>query len=285
MTDNLGRLIAEGKTKKIYMDPLDGSVVNILSKDDITAGDGKKHDVVPNKGELSTRTTCNVFRVLKSREIPVAFHEKTGPTSFKADRCNMIALEVVVRRIALGSYLKRHPHVEKGTVFDTPLVEFFLKTSGKQWLGEDIPVDDPLVRFPNAPFRKGFLYRPDVPFVYGNNFMVVQPEVIFFGNRGIVPASGSWRQLLFQMDDIASNVFLVLESQWKQQDCILADMKIECGLNLDGHLVLADVIDNDSWRVLRQGEHLDKQNYRDGKDLDLVSKNYREVADMTDWFV
>ena len=37
--------IAEGKTKIIYANPRDPSTVFMYFKDDITAGDGLKHDV------------------------------------------------------------------------------------------------------------------------------------------------------------------------------------------------------------------------------------------------
>lgn len=55
----------EGKTKIIS--PLwEGADVGLVTtKDDITAGDGIKHDVMIGKAELATRTTCNVFEYLR----------------------------------------------------------------------------------------------------------------------------------------------------------------------------------------------------------------------------
>ena len=60
----LGTLVAKGKTKKIHQVPGSPDLVTILSKDDITAGDGAKHDIIPQKGRLANETTCNVFRLL-----------------------------------------------------------------------------------------------------------------------------------------------------------------------------------------------------------------------------
>lgn len=45
----------------------EGSHVGLVrTKDNITAGDGAKHDVMAGKAELATRTTCNVFDYLSS---------------------------------------------------------------------------------------------------------------------------------------------------------------------------------------------------------------------------
>ena len=79
-----GGLIAEGKTKIIRAIQEVPDSALILSKDDITAGDGKKHDLIEGKAALATRTTCNVFRLLKACGIPVAFDEQIDATSFRA---------------------------------------------------------------------------------------------------------------------------------------------------------------------------------------------------------
>ena len=110
-------LIAEGKTKQIYRINGASDLVAVISKDDITAGDGAKHDVIPDKGRLATATTCNVFRLLKASGLPVAFEEQDGPTSFVAPPCTMLPYEVVARREAHGSYLKRNPNYAKGQLF------------------------------------------------------------------------------------------------------------------------------------------------------------------------
>src|SRR5438128_8937851 len=110
----LGPLVTEGKTKKVYAVKGGSGLVTVVAKDDITAGDGAKHDIIPDKGRLATATTCNVFRLLKTCGLPVAFDEQDSAISFSAPKCDMLPYEVVVRREAHGSYLKRNPHLAKG---------------------------------------------------------------------------------------------------------------------------------------------------------------------------
>jgi phosphoribosylaminoimidazole-succinocarboxamide synthase len=96
-----------------------------------------------------------------------------------------------------------------------------------------------------------------------------------------------------EMENLARLVFLLLEEAWKQQDVVLVDLKIEFGRTTNGKLVLADVIDNDSWRIWPHGrkeEMLDKQVYRNDKTigeegLERVKRNYERVAEMTAKFM
>jgi phosphoribosylaminoimidazole-succinocarboxamide synthase len=59
--------------------------------------------------------------------------------------------------------------------------------------------------------------------------------------------------------------FLILEEAWAKQNVTLVDLKSVCGLDMDGNLLVADVIDYDSWRIWRAGDKRqmkDKENYR-----------------------
>ena len=56
--DKLSR-IAEGKTKIVYENPEDENTVYLFFKDDITAGDGLKHDVIQGKAILDWQVSSD----------------------------------------------------------------------------------------------------------------------------------------------------------------------------------------------------------------------------------
>jgi len=87
-----------------------------------------------------------------------------------------------------------------------------------------------------------------------------------------------------EMRRIARHTFLILEKAWQLESGTLVDLKVEFGFDAKGNLLLADVIDNDSWRVLENGAYMDKQVYRDGGALDDVIAKYRRVAEITGRF-
>ena len=279
-----GEVLASGKTKNIFQDPDDPTRVYLVSKDDITAGDGAKHDVIVGKAKLANQTTCNVFRLLKACGIPVAFDEQQwqladGVHGFKAPKCTMLPYEVVVRREAHGSYLKRAPHLEKGHIFPKLKLEFFLKTNGKKWKEYDLPCDDPYMVYDGA--RETIhLYdpkQPNLPQIPAHSFLMLCTADVF--------SQPNEAELTEQMGVIARQTFLVLEKAWQLLGKKLVDFKVEFGIDCEGKLLLADVIDNDSWRVVDgDGGYMDKQVYRDGGSLDVVTEKYRMVSELTGRF-
>ena len=270
-----GQVLAEGKTKIVL--PKGTDRVIIVSKDDITAGDGARHNVVPGKGEWSTHTTSLAFYVLKIAGIPSSYISRRSPTEFEAYRCEMFPYEVVVRRFAYGSYRKRHPQIFEGFRFDTLVVEFYLKTSGKLFRGVRLEKDDPLITSIN---NDGLIVvRPDIR--KGS----VDEKTQYISSSLLYEEKGAQMHPFKEIENLARRAFLALELLWKRQDCTLVDLKIECGLTDAGKLVIADVIDADSWRLLSPiGRHLDKQPYREGASLEAVGDIYREVAERTNRF-
>ncbi len=244
-----GTRLAEGKTKIVYAHPHDERLAIMVQKDAISAGDGARRNVIDGKGALSGRTSANIFTLLNRAGIATHFVDVPSDSEMVVRRCHMIPLEVVMRRLATGSYLKRHPETAEGTRFEPVLVEFFVK--------DDVRHDPQM-----------------------------QPDEIT--SAGIAKAGE-----LDTMIDLGRRVFAVLEAAWARHGVSLVDIKIEFGRTADDQLVVADMIDNDSWRLWPGGDKarmLDKQIYRNmqtvsADGLDVVRHKYQEVAALTDMFV
>lgn len=132
----LARVVAEGKTK-IVEDAGNGEVF-VRSKDNITAGDGVKHDVLHGKAAASTRTTSNLFRLLERNGIPTHFVDRVDDVAFRAREVRMIPLELVARRYVTGSFRDRFPELADGAVLEELVFEIFEKDDASH---------DPLLEF------------------------------------------------------------------------------------------------------------------------------------------
>jgi phosphoribosylaminoimidazole-succinocarboxamide synthase len=248
----LGARLAEGKTKIIYAHPDDPGLVVLFHKDGITAGDGARRSEIPGKGAIAGRTAANVFALLAREGIATHFVSAPADHLTIVRRCVMLPLEVVMRRLATGSYLRRHPEVAEGHPFDPPLVEFFLK---------DDAAHDPQI---------------------SENEIVAQN----------IATVGEVQQMIAE----GRAVCAALARAWAIQDVTLVDIKIEFGRPAGDPagppLLVADMIDNDSWRIWPGGEKarmLDKQVYRNASEVDDtllagIKLRYQQVAEMTSRF-
>ncbi|MBI4085075.1 MAG: hypothetical protein HY432_01030 [Candidatus Liptonbacteria bacterium] len=203
--------------------------------------------------------------------------EQDSATSFIAIHCMMSPHEIVIRREGHGSELKRNPYLPKGHLFPRLKGQHFLKTKDRRWKKHKLPCDDPYMVYVSEGTKTNFqLFNPAKP-IHGQEPFLVIPgaEILLFdGEQNFFP----------EMRRIAREAFLVLEKAWQLEGRKLVDFKVEFGFDGDGKMLLADVIDNDSWRVLENGAYIDKQVYRDGGGLDVVAEKYRQVAEITGRF-
>ncbi|KAK1119403.1 hypothetical protein K0M31_013233 [Melipona bicolor] len=250
-----GQLIIEGKTKKVYEVLNDSTLCLLESKDRITAGDGEKSHDLKGKAAISTATTAKVFQLLNEAGIKTAFVKVVNDTAFIAQKCDMVPIEWVTRRLATGSFLKRHQGVPEGYRFNPPLQETFFKDDANhdpQWSEEQV-------------ISIGFKL---------NGLTIGKDEFDIMQRTSLV-------------------VFEVLEKAWATRNCALIDMKIEFGVNQNHEILVADIIDSDSWRLWPSGDKRlmkDKQVYRNlatvtQEDLDTVKRNFEWVADQLDFLI
>ena len=128
------RRIYEGKAKILYEGPEPGTLIQFF-KDDATAFNKKKHEVVDGKGVLNNRISEHIFTHLNRMGIPTHFIRRLNMREQLIREVEIIPLEVVVRNVAAGSLSKRLG-IEEGTVLPRSIIEFYYKTDA---------LDDPMV--------------------------------------------------------------------------------------------------------------------------------------------
>jgi phosphoribosylaminoimidazole-succinocarboxamide synthase len=122
---NRRRKIYEGKAKDLYEGPEPGTLVQYF-KDDATAGDGAKHEILDGKGVLNNRISEYVFTKLNMLGIPTHFIRRINMREQLIKEVEIIPLEVVVRNVAAGSLVKRLG-LEAGTQLPRSIIEFYYK--------------------------------------------------------------------------------------------------------------------------------------------------------------
>lgn len=279
-----GALINEGKTKKIFAVEGDARHAIIEYKNAITAFDDPSFTKeFATKAKYSNTITSRVFELLNKAGVPTAFVKQLGDTEFLAENCTMIPLEVVIRRYAVGSYLKRHPELAKSEGepphrFETPLVEFFLKTTRGELRDAEGGIivenldpkkgeEDPLIENPHD--AEWELVHPKK--------MANDPEYSL--GRSIEAKRVLGTGTVAEMEQAITQALLTLEAFFAQHDFKLIDFKIEFGMTQDGRVVISDVIDNDSWRLRdKNWSDVSKQSFRDGEDMSKIEDKYALVA-------
>jgi len=115
----------EGKGKALYGTEVDGELIQVF-KDDATAFDGKKHDIVAGKGKLNCAISSFFFEKLHDAGIASHYVKREKDNEMRIKELEMMPVEVVVRNVAAGSICKRLG-LEEGIILDRPLTELFYK--------------------------------------------------------------------------------------------------------------------------------------------------------------
>ncbi|EJF87368.1 phosphoribosylaminoimidazolesuccinocarboxamide synthase [Bartonella rattimassiliensis] len=126
--------IYEGKAKILYEGPEPGTYIQFF-KDDATAFNAKKHEIIDGKGVLNNRISEHIFSHLRRLGIPTHFIKRINMREQLIKAVEIIPLEVVVRNVAAGSLAKRLG-LEEGTPLPQSIIEFYYKNDS---------LDDPIV--------------------------------------------------------------------------------------------------------------------------------------------
>lgn len=250
--------IAEGKTKVIYAHPEDQKTVYMVFKDDITAGDGVKHDILEGKALVDWKTNRDIFEYLNRVGIRTHYiespEEKVSLVK-KLDR--KINLEVVSRRVAAGSIIG-WGNVEEGTRYDPVITQFHYK---------DDPLHDPMLDDAYIDYiirEKGAAEYSQMQEI--NEAVMIRLETAFahFGIQLIdfKLEYGIIEDKVYLIDEISGGSFRLWP--YRAENPNLDQPNVLSELNPDGRL--------------------DKDTYRMGEDLDKVISKFEAIANITAGF-
>jgi phosphoribosylaminoimidazole-succinocarboxamide synthase len=119
-------VLSSGKTKTVTPADTPGQVI-LTFRDDITAGDGKKHGVLTGKGRVNATITAKLYEILNEQGISNQFIRQIDGTRLLVKKLEMIPVEVVCRLRAAGHFVGIGKHFQNGDRLTFPLVEFYLK--------------------------------------------------------------------------------------------------------------------------------------------------------------
>ena len=134
--------VYEGKAKILYEGPEPGTFVQYF-KDDATAFNAQKKDVIDGKGVLNNRLSEFFMKGLAQIGVPTHFIKRINMREQLIRQVEIIPLEVIVRNYAAGTMSERLG-LEEGTLLPRPIVEFCLKDDG---LGDPLVSEEHIIAF------------------------------------------------------------------------------------------------------------------------------------------
>jgi phosphoribosylaminoimidazole-succinocarboxamide synthase len=229
----------DGKAKTIFAGPDDYHYIQYF-KDDATAYNALKHDIIAGKGILNNLISEHIMVVVGQHGVETHFVERLSAREQLIRKVEIVPVEVVVRNLASGSLVKRLGgkliNVKDGDKLPQPLIEYYLK--------EDA-LNDPIISADHITL-----------------FGLASPEE------------------LDQINEMTTKVNACLQQLFLDIGITLIDFKLEFGrLTQDnGRIILADEISPDNCRLwdIKTGEKKDKDRFR--QDLGGLIEAYSDIA-------
>lgn len=252
------RKLNEGKTKIIYTNPDDSKSVYMVFKDDITAGDGVKHDIIEGKALVDWQTNRDIFEYLNRKGVQTHYlstpQEKVCLVK-KLDR--KIDLEVVTRRVAAGSILK-WGEMPEGKRFDPLVTQYHYK---------DDPLHDPM------------LDQSYVDFMINNKGAKEYSEMRKINDQVFAILEDAFAQFKIQLIDFKLEYGII------DGDVTLIDEITGGSFRLWPYASETPNLNQENvLNELDPSGRLDKDNYRMGGDLSMVQSKFKAIAEITGKF-
>lgn len=170
-----GKLLYEGKGKKVFEVVGEANLILMEFKDDLTAFNAQKKGSFAGKGLVNSRVAKLCFDFLGKNKIKHHSVHAISEREMVCQKCTMIPLEVVIRNRLAGSTAKKF-RMEEGTRIDRPLVEFFYKKD--EW-------EDPFVSDDQALLLKAVAQRSELDELRSAALKINDCLLEFFGKAGI----------------------------------------------------------------------------------------------------
>ena len=229
----------EGKAKVIFEGPEAGTLVQYF-KDDATAFNAQKKEVIKGKGVLNNYISENIMTAVGSLGIPNHLIARLNHREQLIHKLEIIPIEVVVRNLAAGSICPRLG-LQEGATLNNSLVEFCLK---------DDSLGDPIVA-PEHIFTFGWATPDELKIIFKDSLRINDFLTGLFLGIGV-------RLIDFKLE---------FGRFYRDQDT--AD---------DNVIMLADEISPDNCRLwdVQTNEKMDKDIFR--RDLGGLVAAYQEIA-------
>ncbi|MEM6941888.1 MAG: phosphoribosylaminoimidazolesuccinocarboxamide synthase [Pseudomonadota bacterium] len=134
--------IYEGKAKILYEGPEPGTIVQYF-KDDATAFNAQKKDVIEGKGVLNNRLSEYFMDGLNQIGVPTHFIKRLNMREQLVRQVEIVPLEVIVRNYAAGT-LSTRLGIEEGMQLPRPIVEYCYKDDS---LGDPLVTEEHIAAF------------------------------------------------------------------------------------------------------------------------------------------
>ena len=134
--------VYEGKAKILYEGPEPGTLVQYF-KDDATAFNAQKKEVIEGKGVLNNRLCEFFMNGLSQIGVPTHFIKRINMREQLIRSVEIIPLEIIVRNFAAGT-LSTRLGIAEGTALPRPIVEFCLKDDN---LGDPLVSEEHVIAF------------------------------------------------------------------------------------------------------------------------------------------
>ena len=171
---NKKELINSGKVKSVFTTDNEDEVI-IEFRDDMTAGDGARKEVMNDKGAYNAVISSKIFKVLEENGIETQFIDLPEPNVMIAKRLEMIPIEVIVRNIATGSLVRKYP-IEDGTKLEPPIVQMDFKDDEYH----DPMLNDSLIK------ALGIATQEEIDIITEKALKVNETLKEFFADAGII---------------------------------------------------------------------------------------------------